>query len=81
MKHYTLKSCEDLISKYINELGGECLIIEDGCLGLGTMLLHSAEGKKAILINEVFVNAWNSTHTIRMYNKLPKKYVTLINNN
>lgn len=79
MKNYSLKSCEDLISKYINKYNGECLEIEEGCLGLGTILLHSAEGKKSILIKEVFINAWSSGHTIKMYNKLPKKYTQLIN--
>ncbi len=79
MKNYSLKSCEDLITKYVNQYNGECLEIEEGCLGLGTILLHSAEGKKSILIKEVFINAWSSGHTIKMYNKLPKKYTQLIN--
>ena len=56
MKNYILKTCEELINKYVNNLGGECLEIEEGCLGLGTILLHSAEGKKAILIKEFFIN-------------------------
>lgn len=80
MKNYTLKTCEALITKYVNELGGECLQINEGCLGLGTVLLHGAKGKKSILIKEVFVNAWKSAHTIRMFNKLPKKYNNLITN-
>jgi len=79
MKNYSLKSCEDLISKYINQYAGECLEIEEGCLGLGTILLHSAEGKKSILIKEFFINAWESGHSIKMFNKLPKKYIQLIN--
>jgi len=79
MKNYSLKSCEDLITKYVNQYNGECLEIEEGCLGLGTILLHSAEGKKSILIKEVFINAWESGHSIKMFNKLPKKYIQLIN--
>ena len=78
MKNYTLKTCEELIYKYVNNLGGECLEIEEGCLGLGTILLHSAEGKKAVLIKEFFINEWTSGHTIRTYNNLPKKYNKLI---
>lgn len=78
MKNYTLKSCEDLITKYVNELGGECLVINEGVLGLGTILLHGAKGKKSILIKEIYVNAWQSTHTIRKFNKLPKKYSNLL---
>jgi len=79
MKNYSLESCENLISKYVNQYNGECLEIEAGCLGLGTILLHSAEGKKSILIKEFFINAWSSGHTVKMFNKLPKKYSQLIN--
>jgi hypothetical protein len=77
-RNYTLKSCEKLICKYLNDYEGNIIQINEGCLGLGTILLYGAEGKKSILINEVFVNAWTSTHTIKMYNKLPKKYLKLI---
>ena len=75
MKLYTLKYCEDLISKYINIHKGEAETIKEGSLGLGTILLHGAEGKKSVVIQEVFLNAWSSGHTIKMYNKLPKKYL------
>jgi len=78
MKGYNLESCEKLICNYINDFSGNILQIQDGCLGLGTILLYGAKGKKSILINEVFVNAWTSTHTIRMFNKLPKKYINLV---
>lgn len=74
MRSFRLKDCEMLIDKYINEYGGECTILNEGCLGLGTVLLHSAKNKKTILIKEVFLNEWSSGHTIRMYNKMPKKY-------
>jgi len=71
---YTLKACENLISDYVNLHSGECTTIEEGSLGLGKVLLHSAEGKKSVIINEVFLSAWSSGHTVRQYNKLPKKY-------
>ena len=77
-KKYTLQNCEQLICKYLNDFEGNIIQITDGCLGLGTILLYGAEGKKSILINEVYVNAWTSTHTIKMFNKLPKKYLELI---
>jgi hypothetical protein len=77
MKTYTLKSCENLIDRYVNEYNGECTVIEEGVLGLGVILLHGAEGRKTIVINEIFVTSWTSTHKIRMYNKLPKKYENL----
>lgn len=79
MKTYTLQACENYINKYVNEYGGELTIIEEGCLGLGNLILHSAKGKKSIVIKEVFVNTWVSTHTVKMYNKLPKKYAKLLN--
>jgi hypothetical protein len=78
MNTYRLSDCEDLISKYVNEYKGECQVIEEGVLGLGTILLHSAIGKKVVLIKEVFLNEWSSGHTIRKYNKMPKKYESMI---
>ena len=79
MKTYTLKSCEELIDRYVNQYNGELTVIDEGCLGLGLILLHNAQGKKTIVIREVYVNAWVSTHTIRRYNKIPKKYNKLLN--
>ena len=73
MKHYTPGVCESLIYKYLHEFKGEVTVIKEGCLGLGTVLL-SAEGMKYVVIRERFQTSWSSTHTIRMYNKLPKKY-------
>lgn len=78
MNTYKLSDCEFLITKYVNEFQGEVLIIEEGCLGLGTVLLHSAAGKKCVLIREIYLNEWSSSHTIRKYNKLPKKYQKLV---
>ncbi len=72
MSYYTLEVVEGLINHYI-ENGGECTEIREGVLGYGTLLL-TADGKKSVIINEVYLNEWSSAHTIRMYNKLPKKY-------
>jgi hypothetical protein len=78
MSHYTLQACENYIDKYVNEYGGECTIIEDGVLGLGTLVLHSAKGRKAVVIKEVYKTAWSSSHIVRMYKTLPNKYQKLI---
>ncbi len=78
MDNYSLKDCENLIEKYVSEFNGESLIVDEGVLGLGTILLHSAKGKKTIIIKEYFVSSWSSGHSIRMYNKIPKKYLKLI---
>jgi len=78
MRLHTLSTCEDLIAKYTNQYNGEITTLEEGCLGLGTVLLHNAEGKKTILIKEVYLNHWSSGHTIRKYNKMPQKYKKLL---
>ena len=78
MKNYSLNACENLIDKYINNHGGEATIVREGVLGLGTILLHSADGKKTIVINEYFISAWSSGHSVIMYNKIPKKYQKII---
>jgi len=80
MTTYSLDSCETLITKYVNSYGGTASTLKEGILGLGTVLLHSAAGKKTVVIKEFFINAWNSGHTVRMYNKVPKKYQQIINN-
>lgn len=78
MNYYKLESCENLIDRYVNQYGGSVSILEEGVLGLGKVLLHDAPGKKAIVIEERYLNPWSSGHTIRKYNKLPKKYESLI---
>jgi hypothetical protein len=80
MKNYTLKSCENLIEKYMN-FGGYIEQIEEGSLGLGFLILYGAPGKKSIIIQEYFINPWQSGHNVTMYNKLPKKYQNLLTHN
>ena len=76
-KLYSLTACENLINKY-NEIGGDIVTIQEGTLGLGTVICL-ADGKKTALIQEVFLNCWSSGHTVTMYNKTPKKYLNIIN--
>lgn len=78
MRNFSLKSCEDLISTYVNEFGGEAFVVEEGVLGLGMVVLTNAIGKKSVLIKEYFINSWVSGHDVKKYNKLPKKYQKLI---
>lgn len=75
---YDLKSCDNLIDRYVNEYGGEVTTLEEGVLGYGTLILHNAKGKKTIVIKEVYINAWSSGHSIRMYNKMPKKFEKML---
>lgn len=74
---YTLSACEKLISKYL-EIGGETVTINEGSLGLGTVVCF-ANGKKTAIIQEVFLNEWSSGQKVTMYNKTPKKYLNIIN--
>lgn len=80
MKNYSLKSIEAFISKYINEWGGEMHIVEEGCLGLGTIILTNAPNKKTIIIKEYFINEWSCGHTVKAshYYNLPDKYLLQI---
>lgn len=77
MKNYSCSQIENLINRYVDK-GGEIITIEEGCLGYGTIICTGKKLKTAI-IQEVFVNAWNSTHTVRLYNKIPKNWQTKIN--
>jgi hypothetical protein len=78
MKLYTNEAVENLINKYV-ERDGEIIEAIEGCLGYGTVIC-SAYGCKYAVIEEVFLNAWISAHTIKMYNNLPKKYNNLLQN-
>lgn len=75
-KLYDCSAVEKLMNQYI-EAGGEITEVEPGSLGYGFMIFHG-EGLKTVIIKEVYINCWSSGHTIRMYNKTPKKYEKLI---
>ena len=77
MRTFSLKYVQDIIERYVNDYEGEVLQIEEGGVGLGTLLLHGGVNAKTIVITEVYLNCWSSTHTMRMYNKIPKKYKRL----
>ena len=74
--YYTLEACMNLSRKYY-EQGGVIDEIEEGVLGLGLRICHG-DGLKTAVIREVPRNDWTSWHTIRMYNKMPKKYAMMI---
>lgn len=75
-KLYTCEAVENLVQRYADK-GGEVTEIEEGCLGYGFLILHG-EGLKTAVVKEVYLNEWSSAHTIRMYNKCPKKYAKMI---
>ena len=73
---YSLTACENLMDRYY-EAGGECITVEEGTLGLGTVICFG-KGLKTAIITEVYLNEWSSGHKIRMYNKMPKKYEEML---
>ena len=75
MTYWRLDSIKTLISRYL-DIGGEMTTMKEGCLGYGTTLLHAPkEAKlKTIVIQEHYINPWSSGNTVRLYNKMPKKY-------
>jgi hypothetical protein len=73
---YGWQAVQNLIDKYLAR-GGEVIELVEGSLGAGTTICFG-EGLKTTIIQERFVNCWSSTHTIRMYNKMPKKYDKMI---
>lgn len=68
-----------MITEWYIEKGGQCTTIEEGVLGFGTIVLHSAPNLKSIVIREYYLNPWSSGHTIKSYKVLPKKYQQKIN--
>lgn len=69
---------EKLIQMYY-EHGGQCIQTDEGCLGAGDWIL-TGEGLKTTIIKEIALNEWSTTHTVRQYNKCPKKYAKILEN-
>jgi len=78
MEYYTLESVNKLINNYVNK-NGEVIEVIQGTLGHGVTICFGSKLKTTV-IKEIFVNSWTSTHSIRMYNKMPKKYEKMIDN-
>lgn len=78
MRLYSCEEIDQLLDRY-TEAGGEILQVQEGVLGHGDLLLYSAAGKlKTIVVHEIILNEWSSAHTVRTYDKCPKKYQKLI---
>jgi hypothetical protein len=75
---YTLEAVEQTIDKWI-AAGGQIDTVEEGTLGYGLTICHG-EGLRTAVITEVPLNCWSSAHKIRIYNKMPKKYQTMLEN-
>lgn len=77
MTLYTLSSIDKLINRYL-EKGGAMVTVVEGSLGYGTTLLHG-DGLKTAVIQERYLNAWSSGHSVRLYNQTPAKYSAFVN--
>lgn len=75
---YNYKEVDKLIQKYSSFENSTIIQTREGVLGSGDWIC-TAPNKKTAIIKEVFVNAWNCTHTVKLYNKTPKQYINLLN--
>jgi hypothetical protein len=78
MKNYNLESLDKLTNLYLSK-GGQVIELIEGVLGYGTTVCFG-DNLKFCVIQERFETSWSSTHTIRLYNKIPKKYESLLIN-
>lgn len=78
MTLYSNEAVQRVLSQY-SELNGEIETIQEGSLGYGLIVCYGS-GLKTCIIREVYVNEWSSGHTIRFYDKMPKKYQKMIDN-
>ena len=76
MKMYSLEACENLMQEYADR-GGYAFTMQEGTLGLGLVICFG-EGLKTSIIQEVYLNEWSAGHKVRMYNKMPEKYKSML---
>lgn len=67
---------KSLIDTYLDLLG-EVVELQEGVLGYGTLMLYG-KGLKTTIIQEIYLNPWSSTHTIRTYRRMPRKYQEML---
>ena len=74
-----LADCADVekASQYYLDQGGEVHELVPGTLCYGLRVL-TCEGKPAVVFREIYLNEWQSAHTVRIYNECPKKYAKAI---
>lgn len=72
----TVSEVDELINLYL-EHGGTVDTIREGILGHGLVVMQSY-GLKAAVVQEYPLNCWSSAHKVRFWNKLPMKYVDML---
>jgi len=74
---YNYKEIDKFIERYASFENSTVIQTREGVLGSGDWVCI-APNKKTAIIKEIFVNEWQSTHTVRLYNNTPKKFINLI---
>ena len=75
MTIWSLDQIKKLKEKYLKAGGEYAEEVEPGGVGLGLSILYDTTNKlKTFIIQEHYLNEWSSGHTVRAYNKMPKKY-------
>lgn len=71
----TLWGSDDIskLARHYIDKGGQVWTIDEGVLGWGTVVMFG-EGLRNAVIQEKYINCWSSGHTIRFYQRMPKKY-------
>ena len=77
-KRATVSEIDAIIETYINH-GGDAVTIREGVLGHGFMIIR-APGLKTVIVKEYALNEWSSVHDVSFWNKMPKKYQTILDN-
>ena len=77
MRLYSSEAVEKLAQKYIAR-GGIITVLKESVLLEYGLAIFQAEGAKATVVKDRYLNEWSSAYTVRMYNKLPKKYEEML---
>ena len=78
MKTYSTNSTGKIIN-FLSENGYDLITIEEGTLGYGHIIALAPDDKHYnVEIQEVYLNEWNSGHTIRNFDKISKRIEKLL---
>ena len=77
-RYYTNDAVDKLVDRYIDK-GGQIETVTEAVLACYGLAILYGDKLKTCIIREVYLNAWSSTNSVIFYNKMPKKYQSLIN--
>ena len=78
MKTYSTSSTGKIIN-FLAENGYDLITIDEGTLGYGHIIALAPDDKHYnVEIQEVYLNEWNSGHTIRNFDKISKRIEKLL---